>query len=394
MAAGSALDLVVIAAAALAAWFGYRLGLLRRFVSWVGLAVGVVVASLFLPALISRLSALQPGTRLAIVLAFVIGLALAGQGIGMLLGDALRANVQLSESRSRLDAVAGAALGVIGVVVLVWLLEPAFSVAPGWPARAVRSSTVVRGVDQVTPQPPGTFVELGRMVAAAPFPEVFENLVGAPSAGRPPTDALSPNIDLPTRASVVKIEGEACNRVQDGSGWVVAPGQVVTNAHVVAGERSTSVVTVAGARIPARVVAFDPRRDLAVLQADQLDARPLPITSAAVGDTGAVYGFPGGGALRPAPYRVAQQITAVGRDLYGRGGVRRDVFLLSAALQPGDSGSALVNQQGRVVGVAFAIDPSDSNSAYAVTANEVRAVTSGIAPRGAPGVDTGPCLVG
>jgi len=393
MSAGLVLDIVLIVASIAAAWIGYRIGLLRRFASWVGLAMGVVIASLFLPTVVARLSALQPGTRLGIVLAFVIGLALAGQGLGMLLGDALHASIKLSDRGARVDAVAGAALGLIGVLVVAWLLEPALSSAPGWPARAARSSGIVRGIEQVAPQPPGTFAALGRLVGDAPFPEVFESLVGAPNVGRPPTDVLSPTVDATARQSVFRVEGEACDRIQEGSGWAIGPGEVVTNAHVVAGERTTELVAPDGRRTRAAVIAFDPRRDLAVLRSSGLNASPLPLAEAAVGDSGVAYGFPGGGPLRPAPYRIEQRITAVGRDLYGAGGVRRDVFLLSAALRPGDSGSGLVDRDGRVVGVAFAIDPSDRNVAYAVTADEVRAVMAS-ARRDGSTVDTGPCLVG
>lgn len=391
MSAGTVLDLVLVIAAVLAAGVGYRLGLLRRFVSWVGLGVGLVIGATFLPNVVARLSALSPAARLTVALMFVIGLALAGQGIGMLLGDHLRANVTLGERGVRVDRAAGAALGVIGVLIGVWLLAPAFASAPGWPARAARESVVVRGVDRYAPRPPSSLVALGRLVAEAPFPDVFEELTGSPEVGAPPDSGLAPATEAAVGRSVVKVEGEACGRIQDGSGWVAAAGEIVTNAHVVAGERATTVVTTEGERLKARVVAFDTRRDLAVLRVDGLRAPALALGAGAVGDTGAVFGFPGGGALRAAPARVAQEVTAVGRDLYGNGGVHRDVFVLAASLRPGDSGGALVNADGAVIGVAFAVDPGTAGTAYAVTDTEVRAVLGSVQPRP---VDTGPCLVG
>jgi S1-C subfamily serine protease len=179
--------------------------------------------------------------------------------------------------------------------------------------------------------------------------------------------------------------------VQEGSGFVAGPGLVVTNAHVVAGERDTVVVDALGARHDAAAVAFDPDRDLAVLAVPSLDAAPLAIAAGEVDDVGAVYGHPGGGPLRASPARVAERIEAVGTDIYRTSESRRDVYVLAAALEPGDSGAALVDVAGRVIGVAFAIDPGDPGTAYALSDTELRRVLEAIEPFE---VETGPCLVG
>jgi S1-C subfamily serine protease len=159
----------------------------------------------------------------------------------------------------------------------------------------------------------------------------------------------------------------------------------------VAGERETSVVTADGETLPARVVRFDPRRDLAVLRVDQLSSGALPIGTGEVGTTGAVYGHPGGGPLVASPARIAERITARGTDIYRTSATERDVFVLASTLAPGDSGAPLVDANGEVVGVAFAIDPGSSSTAYALTDAELRPVLRNLPTATA---ETGSCLVG
>jgi S1-C subfamily serine protease len=187
----------------------------------------------------------------------------------------------------------------------------------------------------------------------------------------------------------VKVTGRACSRIQEGLGWVAAPGRVVTNAHVVAGEDRTTVEDASGRQHVATPVAFDPVRDLAVLAVPDLDAVPLAVADADTGDVGAVYGHPGGGALRVAPARIGDEIVAVGTDIYRTGESRRRVYVLAASLAPGDSGAALVDTAGRVIGTAFAVDPGREATGYALTDDELRAAIE--APAGAR-ADTGRCL--
>jgi S1-C subfamily serine protease len=187
----------------------------------------------------------------------------------------------------------------------------------------------------------------------------------------------------------VMVTGEACSRIQGGSGFFVGPDLVVTNAHVVAGESDTDVELADGRTLDADVVAFDPERDLAVLRTDG-EAPALPLRDADTGDIGGVFGHPGGGGLEVSPFRVAEDITAVGRDIYDQGSTSRDVLVLASELAPGDSGSALVDPQGQVIGVAFAIAPDKPGVAYALAISELREVLEGDLSRE---LDTGGCLV-
>ena len=99
--------------------------------------------------------------------------------------------------------------------------------------------------------------------------------------------------------------------------------------------------------------------------------------------------------MREAPARIAQEINARGTDIYRTGSTERDVFVLAAQLQPGDSGGPLVDTRGRVVGVAFAIDPSADTTSFALTTKEIDTVLDPVTRSDATTpVSTGACLVG
>lgn len=387
----NALDLAILLAIALAAIGGYRLGFLTRGLSWAGLALATLLAVHFVPDLTRGLADATPRARLLGILGFVLGLALLGQALGLAVGAVLRTRLPLEGAGALTDRVAGAAVGGVGVLVFVWLLVPAFASAPGWPARAARRSAIVSTIERVVPPPPRSIRELGRMVGQFDYGQVFKRFTQAPSTGAPPVRGLPAAVGARVAASVVKVEGRACDQIQDGTGFVVAPQLVVTNAHVVAGERRTSVETQSGDRATGRVVTFDPRRDLALIRVPTISLAPLPVGDADAGTGGAVFGHPGGGPLAVSPARVAKRVTARGTDIYRTTETERDVFVLAARLAPGDSGGPFVDQRGRVAGVAFAIDPGADATAYALTTNELRPVVAAASP--VP-VDTGECLLG
>jgi S1-C subfamily serine protease len=391
----NALDFVVIAAMIAAGYFGYRLGFVARVVSWAGLAIGVVLAVAFVDDITSKLSSQASQTKLFVALAFFLVLATVGQALGYAAGIALRSRLPSREVVHQGDRVGGAVVGVLGVLAAVWLLIPAVTSAQGWPARAARDSQIVRAINRYAPDPPPQAQRLGRAVAEGPFPEVFSRLNGPGGAGTPPTRALAPDVAARVAGSVLKIQGQACDQIQAGSGFVAGANLVVTNAHVVAGEPRTEVETNDGRQLPATVVAFDPQRDLAVLRVRNLRLFALPFADGSDGLTGAVFGHPGGGPLRIAPARIAETVTAAGTDIYRTGRTSRRVHVLAAVLHPGDSGGPLVDQQGRMVGVAFAIDPGHDSTAYALTRGEVDAVLGPVVRAGGQAAaDTGPCVVG
>ncbi len=371
------LDVVIIVLAVAAGIGGYRLGFLARAVSWIGLALGLYASARFLPAIIRWLNPGDPAERLLIAFAVMIGGALVGQALGLLAGARLHRALPIGPIRD-VDRGVGAGVGALGVLVALWLLLPSIAAVPGWPARAARSSSISGWVDSNFPRAPDALQALKRLVGQDAFPQVFNALHPAETLSAPPASAgISAAVDARVKAATVKVEGEACNRIQDGSGFAVAPDLVATNAHVVAGEgrNRTKVLTPTGASLPATVVLFDPNRDLALLRVTGLGEIPLARGQGKVGEVGAVYGHPNGqDALALAPALVAQNVTAVGRDLYDSHQTSRNVYILSAVLHPGDSGAPLVDQSGSVIGVAFAIAPDRPTTAYALASSELDAV--------------------
>lgn len=386
------LDLVLLVALVAASVGGYRLGFIARSISWIGLALGLIIGVQLVPLLLRRL---DTGNS-ALVLTLSIGLLLIAASLGQALGFMIGGRLSLRRRDGLLgtgDRVLGALAGFVGAVVLIWLLLPILAVSPGWLSSQTTGSAIARTIDRALPEAPDAMQAIRSALGTDAFPDVFDALRPTPALGPPPESA---GIDAATAArvarSVVKIEGAACSKVQDGSGFVVGPELIATNAHVVAGERSTTVIRDDDRRLTATVVAFDPERDLAIVAVPGLDRPALPIAASTPsrGTIGGVFGHPGGEPLRIAPFDVARTLDAVGRDIYGGSRTSRSVLELASSLRPGDSGSALVDPDGTVVGVAFAIARDRDGVAYALAPSELRAVLQGL-DRAA--VDTGPCLI-
>ena len=383
-------DIVLVLVAVSAAVGGYRLGFVARATSWIGFSLGVVAGALVLPLVLPEVQDASEPTVALVTIGLLVGMALIGNALGLVLGSRLHAELPAGALR-RTDQVAGGVFGVVGLLIILWLLLPALTHIPGTMATQARGSAIARQVYESFPNPPDALEALRRIVGDEPFPEVFDTFQPAPDPGTVPAETgLSSAVAEQVARSTVKVAGEACSRIQEGSGFFVADDLVVTNAHVVAGEDNTIVEFVDGSTLEADVVAFDPERDLAVLRTRGGGAPALALRDAAVGDTGGVFGHPGGGPLDISPFRVGDEITAVGRDIYDSASTSREVLVLAAELAPGDSGSALVDPQGRVVGVAFAVAPDRPGVAYALAIDELEAVLAGdlSAER-----DTGGCLV-
>lgn len=217
--------------------------------------------------------------------------------------------------------------------------------------------------------------------------DLLARLLPSPTGAVP---GLTPTLASQVTSSTVRVNGVACGVRVAGSGFTVAPDTVLTNAHVVAGTGTTSVLRPDGKVLPAQVQAFDPKRDLAVLSVPGLGEPALDVASATAGETDAVFGHPLGQApIEISPARVARRVTADIGDIYDHSGALRQILVLNSDLAPGDSGAPLVNSSGKVVGVAFAIATTRRSTAFAVASEEIAPVLA--QPRTGP-VSTGPCI--
>jgi len=287
------------------------------------------------------------------------------------------------------------------VSVLVWFLAGAVRGGAQTPlTRAIGTSRIISTIDRfVPPQTARLFAGFQSVLDREGFPRVFEGVRAEPITPIAPPDnqlALGPGVAR-AASSIVKITGVAssCNREQEGSGWVVTPERVVTNAHVVAGTTSEHVrIQGAGRLFDARVVVFDPRRDLAVLSVPGLPA-PASTQGPNLKRAGGaiVAGFPLNGPYRLDPARVRDVLTATGADIYGNPGVVRQVYSLYARVQPGNSGGPLLSPSGAVVGIVFARSLDDDRTGYALTLDEARPVLDAANSSFSP-VNTGGCVAG
>jgi S1-C subfamily serine protease len=380
------LDVLVVVLAFAAAIGGFRVGFTTRVASWFGMAVGIFIAIRLLPTI--QGDEADPERLLTLGLVVLFAGAILGQMLGLLAGTRLRFAIPRG-APDRVDRIGGAVAGVVGVFIVLWFLLPTMAQTPDWPAREARNSAIAAFLHEHLPEPPDTTQALRRALG----PRVFEGLGPAPELGPPPVESgLSSETADRVARSTVKVVAPACSRLQEGSGAVVGPGLIATNAHVVAGSDEVTVQQYPdGKTFDAEVVAFDPDRDLAVLKVDGLDRSQLPLGDGTFGESGvgAVFGHPLGGPLSLSPFRIAEHITARGYDVYDSGRTEREVFVLSADLEPGDSGGPLVDTGGTMQGVAFAIAPDRQNVAYALTLSELEPVLAGDLTHG---VATGPCI--
>jgi S1-C subfamily serine protease len=137
--------------------------------------------------------------------------------------------------------------------------------------------------------------------------------------------------------------------VSSGTGFVVAPRQIMTNQHVVEGCVAMTARLPGGQEIAAVVIAADTQRDLALLRTDA-DAGPvLPFRRAADlrrGEAVVTYGFPLAGLLSSGPTLTTGDVSA----LAGLGDNARQIQI-SAPVQQGNSGGPLLDLRGHVIGV-------------------------------------------
>ena len=381
---------------------GYRQGLVVSVLSLAGFLSGGALAMWLLPLAINQWADLDgsPLLRSVVLIAGVFILASAGQALFVALGGRLRQRIRIKPAQA-FDAALGAVAVVVSAAVLVWFIAGALrGGAPAPLAKAIGESRVLRTIDSVVPpETSRLFAGFREVLDREGFPRVFEGIESeriAPVA--PPDQSVAQTAGVRQAAgSVIKVTGvaDACNRGQEGSGWVVARERVVTNAHVVAGMRSATLrIHGTGRSYTGRVVIFDPHRDLAVLSVPGLPAQPLRQgPDLGRGDSGVVAGFPLDGPYRLDAARVREVVQARGSDIYGQPGTSREVYSLYAQVRPGNSGGPLLSTDGRVVGVVFAKSLDDDRTGYALTMDEARPVLDA-APGASTPVDTGACVAG
>jgi S1-C subfamily serine protease len=379
----AALDLIIALFVFLSVLRGARTGFLAGVFSLVGVVVGASVGSRIAPSLMPDNG--NPIYGAGITLVSILAFAVLGEVVARTVGGTIT-NRLSSPTSEALDGLGGAVLGFALSLVLVWAVgvfalqsPPLAGLQP-----VLQESRILQALNERMPSE-----LLTRAVAdLQPLPQIQgpEPDVAAPSG----SIIRDPDVQRAS-ARTLRVTGIACGYGVEGSGWVAGRDLVVTNAHVVAGESATRVqVGGAGRRLPAEVVVFDERNDIAVLRVDGLGVTPLRLTAPRTGEAAAVIGFPENGPLDIEPARTGTTRRVMSSDAYNRGPVERIVTTFRVYVRPGNSGGPAVNANGRVVSTIFASRTDSDNAGYGIPSHIVRRDLRAAASRATP-VSTGGC---
>jgi S1-C subfamily serine protease len=387
-------DIVLIALLAIALIVGLSRGFLATIGFFAGLAVGAVAAYWVVPFIGQWVTA--PSWRgPAMILAGAL-LLLFGSGVGSALGGFFRRGadrIRLRVPERLLGGVVNVAAAALAISFAAGSITPA-----GVPvvSAALGSSGVVRTIDELTPPPVrGALADLRGTVFADGIPRLGELIQIGPVPSAPEIALDDPALTQAAQ-SVARISGTAyaCGVTSSGSGFVAAPGRVVTNAHVVAGVDTPLVELPGRPAREGRVVYFDPIDDIAVVSVDDMDAAALPVVSTlGVGSAAVVQGYPGGGPFTSGSAQVLQEGTVPVPDIYDQSSTPRDIYALAAVVRPGNSGGPLLTTSGEVAGIVFARSDTDDNVGYAMTPAELDPVLAQMDQLSAP-VASGSCTRG
>ncbi|MCS0605170.1 MarP family serine protease [Streptomyces sp. LP11] len=386
------LDLVLVLLMLGYAVSGYRRGLVAGCVSLAGFVGGAAVGVWALPWVAGMAARGSAGATVLAVLTVLVP-AVAGHELAGRLALRLRGELDRGPLRVA-DGLGGAAANSVAVLIVAWVAASVLGAAPAQTlGTAIRDSALLGAVQRAMPDAtPAWFSRATSALTEAGFPQVFNPFENESTARVPePTgDSVTPAAARAARLSTVKIEGAAGAEGREGSGFVYSARHVMTNAHVVAGiDRPTVRVGGVGRSYEARVVLFDPDRDVAVLYVPGLRAPVLRFdTSAVRGDSAVVAGYPQDGALNLQAATVAGRVRATGQNIYNDRAVTREIYSVRSTVRPGNSGGPLLTTDGRVFGVVFARSTSDAATGYVLTAAEVAADARAGATATAP-VDTG-----
>jgi S1-C subfamily serine protease len=362
---------------------GLILGIERGALASVGVLVGLVLGGLAAFWLVPIVTDVWPwqSTRAIAMIALVLVLLLGGAGAGGALGVALRRGVDRSAPLRVVDRFLGGVLAVVAGALSLSLIGMSVALT-GTPvlSPALASSQVLRTIEALTPRPvTETLARVRTAVLDDGLPRLgaLLDLDGEPTG--PPVALDDPELAA-AASSVARVSGVAfaCGTSVTGTGFVIAPDRVVTNAHVVAGV-STPIVELPGTEArEGRVVYFDAIDDLALIAVDDLGADAIPVVPpVAPGTAAVVQGYPNGGPFTMINAEVLSAGAALVPDIYGDSSALRDIYGLAAQVQPGNSGGPLLTADGDVAGVVFARAEADADRGYAMTTRELEPVLAG-----------------
>jgi len=353
----------LVVASALRGWtqgFVRQLGgLLGRFA---GLAGGIYLAATISPRV--TVVAWRPLDMVLIVAASTVAGGLIVRYFGGVFSQ------RIHEGRLALaDSVLGASVGAAGTLVTCWLLAALLALAPwGSVGQSIGHSAILRYVQRVLPTPPSVVSRLQIVLGPVNVPGLFADVVG-PRLLLPSYGALSTTHHVTSPAGVVAVEAyDGCGLVNQATGFVVAPDEVVTTAHVVAGQRTINVAGLDG-----QVVYFDSYSDLAVIHVANLSLPALPLgTAVARGTPGTVVGYASFTDRASTRAIAAGTLTARSRNIYSGPVFTRSLDVVVAPVTMGEAGAPVL-MHGAVSSMVIEPSVATPDVAFAVSVAQVRA---------------------
>ena len=259
------IDILTLLLIVVALILGWRSGAIPQISGLIGAIGGGVVAILLLPTFADPLASIDPTYRPIVVLAGLVVAVGIGESLGGALGRGLARRLGTGLLGAA-DRTAGAGFGVIQVLLIVWLAGSLLAEGPvPRLAETAGGSTAVRTLALFLPPPTEIATGLGGWLDTTGLPDVFVGFepLPAPPVDRP-DDPAARAIAAAAEASTLKVSAATCGLSSVGTGFVVSPSYVLTNAHVVAGSDAVRVLA-RGQVLDAVPVLFDPALDVALL---------------------------------------------------------------------------------------------------------------------------------
>src|SRR6266567_1612469 len=356
---GDVLDLILIVIVAAFAVSGYRQGFIVGVLSFFGFVGGALLGAEFGPAISRALVGGQTQQDIVAVV-LLVSFAVIGQFIASSIGAAMRSTVTW-RSATVVDSVGGSVVSMVSVLLIAWVVGSVLNGSP-FPVvdQQVNNSLALQTLDKFMPTPAKTmFSDFRRLLANnSTYAQVFSGIGAERILAIPAPD---PNVvgSAGFRAAanrVVRIQGIApsCQRVIEGSGFVISPNHVMTNA---------------------TVVFYDPQVDVAVLYVPGLNLSPLHFAGQAnPGASAVVAGYPlDATRLHAVAARIGGIQNAQGPNIYQTATVTRQIYEIRAVVESGNSGGPLLASDGSVYGVVFAAAVGVDDTGFALTAAQVHA---------------------
>lgn len=369
---------------------GREIGFIQQIYSTVGFFGGLLSGTL-----VERYTVSQAHTELSrslVTLATTLGAAIIGLIVGEYIGIYIKRRVS-GLKINKFDNILGSLVSVASVLIGVWLGVAILRTLPfvGF-QQDIKSSRIVASLERHLPPAPNVIADLSHIVDPNGFPRVFNGNEPAPpgSVSLPPNSIIAAAVNK-DRPSVVKIIGDGCGGVVEGSGFIAGNNMVATNAHVVAGISQPYVEDANGDHL-ASVIYFNPDLDFAILRVSNLAGQPLTVSSSLANNNSpaAALGYPGNGSFKADRAVIMDEFTATGSNIYAQGSTNRQVYEVEANIIPGNSGGPLINTNGTVIGVVFAQSTEYNSVGYALVSQPIANIINHTSANSPP-VGSGGC---